>query len=427
MKCVEFEEMISLYIDNMLDEKHNEEVRKHMDVCVECRELYEALLFNVNMCEELPMVELPENFHVELHEKLIQAKEEIDFEPIKESKVIKLRDKFKRRWKVYSSVAALFIVLLGSMANMGSLDKMEMDEESAKLAPAEMSMDMADSAPNMALKIENDASNWDGNGVAEFSVEKAEMKTEERAVGVKNYGLSAKSESRVNKVAIDNQKIIKNTHMNISVSDFNNAYDNLNKKTRDLMGYMEFSNIYDIHNNLKAGSFTIRIPKANSEEMIEFTKTLGKVNNIESNAQNVTAQYYDTENRVKNLKVQEDRLRSIMEKATKVEDILQIERELNRVRMEIDSLEGRIKNWDNLVEYTTLSLEVREMKNKENKIEPIDKSIGQRAKEGFISSINNIVNKIEYLLVKVISNIPNLVLVGTVLGGVYLLYKRFKK
>ncbi|MCT4594923.1 MAG: DUF4349 domain-containing protein [Anaeromicrobium sp.] len=413
MKCVEFEEMISLYIDNMLDEKQNEEVRKHMDLCSECRELYEALQFNVNMCEELPMIELPENFHKELYEKLVEAKEETDFEPVKESKVIKLRDRFKRRWKVYSSVAALFIVLLGSMANMGSLDKGEMMEESIESVP-EMSMDRAQSAPNLMM-------------AGEPEMAKTEMKVKERGMDDKSYGVLHEGQSRVNPVAIENQKIIKNTYMSISVSDFNGVYDNINNKTKELMGYMEFSNIYDIHDNLKAGNFTIRIPKANSEEMIEFTKNLGKVNNIESNAQNVTNQYYDTENKIKNKKVQEERLRSIMEKATKVEDILQIERELNRVRMEIDSLEGTIKNWDNGVAYSTITLEVREMKNKENKIEPIDKTLWQRAKEGFIGSINNIVNKIEYLLVKVISNIPNLILVGTIVGGVYLLYRRFKK
>lgn len=404
MKCIEFEEMISLYIDNVLDEKESSKVRAHMDMCSECRELYEALIENMNMCKELPLVDLPEDFHSSLHEKLVKAKEEIEIqeesELKKDNKVISLRDRFKKNWRRYGSLAAALICLLGygAISNLNGGKKDEKSADMIELANYEAKM-----APQPKMEIRRDSLKQ--SDTLEFS-----------AVANKE-----------NKKSLEMQKIIKNSYISLSVEDLDMAYDKLDNKINSYLGYMENSNIYNNDGSRKSGNFTIRMPQDKNNQMIEFIKSLGKVKSIETGSENVTGQYYDTENRVKNLEYQEKQLREIMKKAVKVEDIIQIERELTRVRTQIDSLTGSLKHIDDLVSYTTINLNMQETTIKGNKIDTLDKSIWQKAKEGFIYSINRIVNNLEYLLIKVISNIPNLILVVTVLGGVYLIYKRFKK
>ena len=57
---------------------------------------------------------------------------------------------------------------------------------------------------------------------------------------------------------------------------------------------------------------------------------MGNVIENQRNWGNITTQYRDIETELSNLEVQEERILEIMKKADQVEDILNIERELNR-------------------------------------------------------------------------------------------------
>ncbi len=57
----------------------------------------------------------------------------------------------------------------------------------------------------------------------------------------------------------------------------------------------------------------------------------------------------DIDNQKINLQLQEEHLREILQKADNVEDLLQVEKELNRIRTEIDRLTGILNNYDKLV------------------------------------------------------------------------------
>ena len=60
--------------------------------------------------------------------------------------------------------------------------------------------------------------------------------------------------------------------------------------------------------------------------------------------------------------IQEERILEIMKKADQVEDILNIERELNRIRTEINQRKNILKNWDQLVDYSSIEVSLREEK-----------------------------------------------------------------
>ena len=79
------------------------------------------------------------------------------------------------------------------------------------------------------------------------------------------------------------------------------------------------------------------------EEARSRLETLGEVTGRNLSSEDVTEQYIDTDARLKNHIVLRDRLKKLLDRAQKVDEVLAIEKELTRVQSEIDSMEGRLK------------------------------------------------------------------------------------
>jgi hypothetical protein len=75
----------------------------------------------------------------------------------------------------------------------------------------------------------------------------------------------------------------------------------------------------------------------------------------------VTKNYFDTDARLRNAKRMEERLLEMLQKNTgKVSDLLQVEKELGRVREEIEKMQGELKYYDALVQFATVSISLAE-------------------------------------------------------------------
>ena len=128
MRCEDIREIISLYIDNELNEEESKEIEKHLKSCEECNREYEDLLTIKRLLSEAPQVELPNNFKEELHKKLVASVSIEDSESNETNNVIdfdersnKVRKK-KLNWKVFSGVAAaLFLTVVSLSAIMNDI------------------------------------------------------------------------------------------------------------------------------------------------------------------------------------------------------------------------------------------------------------------------------------------------------------------
>ena len=82
-----------------------------------------------------------------------------------------------------------------------------------------------------------------------------------------------------------------------------------------------------------------------------------------TDSQDVTEEYYDVEARIKNKRVEEERLLKHLEQSTgKLEDILKVEKEISRVRGEIERQQGRLQYLDKLSALTTVTITLHERK-----------------------------------------------------------------
>jgi hypothetical protein len=100
----------------------------------------------------------------------------------------------------------------------------------------------------------------------------------------------------------------------------------------------------------------LRVSTRSLSSAIGDLESLGKVTRRSISSRDITEEYIDVDARLKNMIVLRDRLKQLLEKADEVKDVLAIEKELNRVQADIDSLEGRFKALKGQVDLATIDL-----------------------------------------------------------------------
>ena len=93
----------------------------------------------------------------------------------------------------------------------------------------------------------------------------------------------------------------------------------------------------------KDQSVQIKVPSATFREAMTKIEAIGGVTNRSVTADDVSEEFHDLEVRLTNLRSTRTRLQEFMGKAASIQDMLTVEKELERVAQEIDRIEGRLE------------------------------------------------------------------------------------
>jgi hypothetical protein len=109
-----------------------------------------------------------------------------------------------------------------------------------------------------------------------------------------------------------------------------------------------------------AGQISIRVPADSADELkatlAEIEALAVEVKSRSLNGRDVTAEYTDTQSRLRNLRASQERLLKIMETAADPEDVLAVEAQLRQVMGEIEVLEGQINYYDTASKYSLITI-----------------------------------------------------------------------
>jgi hypothetical protein len=112
---------------------------------------------------------------------------------------------------------------------------------------------------------------------------------------------------------------------------------------------------------MRQATMEVKIPAPRYDEAVSSLSTIGKVETVNSQAQDVGEEYVDVTARVTNARRLEERLNSLLSNRTgKLDEVLRVERELARVREEIERYEGRLRYLGARVATSTLTITVHE-------------------------------------------------------------------
>lgn len=102
----------------------------------------------------------------------------------------------------------------------------------------------------------------------------------------------------------------------------------------------------------------------------------------------VTDEFVDTETRIENKKALEQKYITLLEKAKTIKEILEIENEINYLRLDIESAEAHLKSLSSQVAFSTLELYIYEETSEvTHKEEPENRFV-----KGFKGGWNAVVN-----------------------------------
>ena len=103
-------------------------------------------------------------------------------------------------------------------------------------------------------------------------------------------------------------------------------------------------------------TMTIRVPQAEFFTALEHIKALGKVRSENVGSEDVTERFIDLEARLRSALREEESLLSLLDKASQVSEILTIERELSRVRSDIERAQGQLNFLERRVDLSTITV-----------------------------------------------------------------------
>src|SRR5262249_52875363 len=160
------------------------------------------------------------------------------------------------------------------------------------------------------------------------------------------------------------RKIVYTADVRVIVEDFETAEAELKKLLKDHHGFVAKSEVSGSAGSPRSGTWKLRVPVDEFESFVQAAAELGVPQKNSIDSQDVTEEYYDLDSRIKNKKVEEERLRKHLDQSTgKLDEILAVERELSRVRGEIEQQEGRLRMLANLTSLTTVAVTIQEIKN----------------------------------------------------------------
>lgn len=111
----------------------------------------------------------------------------------------------------------------------------------------------------------------------------------------------------------------------------------------------------------RAATLELRVPSARFDEAVNGLSPIGKVESVSVTVQDVGEEYVDVGARVANARRLEQRLVELLAHRTgKLADVLSVERELARVREQIERYEGRMRYLRTQASVSTLSVSIHE-------------------------------------------------------------------
>ena len=205
------------------------------------------------------------------------------------------------------------------------------------------------------------------------------------------------------------RKIILSHELTLEVQSLSRAVDQITKLTESCGGYVFNSTRSSQDQKSFAVELGIRVPSGKSGAVLGSLRKLGRVEEESSTADDISDEYVDLEARLKNARASEERLKQMYQRAGTIKDILEVEKELTRVRGDIEAFMAKKRNWDILTEMVTIKITLREpsasLPTAHSFWRPVGTAFGE-ALEGVAASLRTLIVVTGFLLPWLVILVP---------------------
>lgn len=210
-------------------------------------------------------------------------------------------------------------------------------------------------------------------------IEDYESSTSDTAESIKT------EENTESEMTLNMEKLVYKCAMSIETMEYQKSYDAIKAALEEVGGIVQYERQTDDgsrwyyedyvkHNGTLHATISCRVPTAKYNEFVNSVSGVGKVMDKQTSVDNISQEYYDSTTKVQSLKIQEERLLTMLSQATTIEEMLNIEDRLEDLRYEISQLETKIIYMDMDVAYSYVDIELEEVLEYSVVEEPVKKN-----------------------------------------------------
>jgi hypothetical protein len=256
---------------------------------------------------------------------------------------------------------------------------------------------------------------------SQASTAKAEAQTTARAEGPPQQPQKDAGKEGAGAVPVV-RKIIFTADVAVIVEDFATAEKDVTRLVQTHEAFVAQSEISSAPGTPRSGRWRVRVPVKRFDAFRAAIAALGELEKNSSEAEDVTDKFYDLQKRIQTKLKEEERLLQHLQKSTgKLAEILEVEKELSRVREEAELMQGQQERLANLTSLTTVNVTLHERKSY---VPPEAAGFGTLISRTFEGSVDLLALFSRAVVLMVVALAPWLALLAVAGAPVWLLLRR---
>ncbi len=224
--------------------------------------------------------------------------------------------------------------------------------------------------------------------------------------------------------AVDpSRKIIERVEMTVQTKTYDALMSALSAKLKAVGGYVESAR--ESSSGQRSSYIVVRVPAEKTADFQSALKENGTVTDSYTTTEDVTLAYVDIESRIAALEAEQTALLAMLEQAKDVKDLLDIQSRVTEVTAQLESYESRLRTYDSLVSYSTITLNVYEVE----RVEVVEElTVWQEIGQTLSHNLEDIGDGFVDFFVWFVSTLPYLLLIAIPVGVVlFVLIRRHRR
>lgn len=219
---------------------------------------------------------------------------------------------------------------------------------------------------------------------------------------VGNQSIAPTNEVKTNESV--GRKLIKEGQIEFATTDLQKSRKTIFEAVNKYKAYVSFDKEHNSPGR-KNNILKIRIPSDNFDKLLgDAIKGVEKFERKEITVKDVSEEFLDVEARLKTKKELEQRYIELLKKAKNIPEILEVEKQIEQLRSEIESVEGRLRYLKDRVSFSTLSITFYEIIPAESGSES---EFGKKLKRSLLNGWEGVI-----MFFITIANVWPLILIG---------------